>query len=693
MADDDFKPSRAPGDRIVNYVIVRLLGRGGLSEVYLGRNVVAVKRVVAIKVLARRFQERPDLRKRLEREAAIYDALDHPNIVRMHDIGLLDDGAVYIVMDLIRGRTLREHMALGPLDLHGALHIMIQVTSAMCFAHRKDVIHRDLKPENIMVTPDADVKVLDFGIAKWSQGGEESNEMPKLGTIAFLAPEQIAKKPVDGRADIYALGVIFYILLNKGQHPFENDDGETTDAEMIARHLHAQPRPLHEFIENCPPSASLIVSKCLAKDPDDRYATMDDLLDDLSALIHESLPPNDPIAQRAVEEQEIKRVSGVQFIAGQSEILAQRETAPLVNFTPPASVTPFDRPAQSPPPLVARGKGYTAPMPVATSSESASGRVAVPPGVAAALSAVGVAAVPTRVRVAAAPAGPAAAPNVAAQPAGSRVSPSAAKAPALTLPPVPPSPAATPPVAPTRPAFAPARTDLTPSSSEADGPAGRTNKRSEPMQPRPVNVKSAPVSNKSVVLLAIAAGLIFAAFVASMPGFRAAVRAAPTRAEATAATPAETAPHAGAAPGEGAQEPARDGAAAGATATADPAAPVDVPASAVPPVSPTPTGEVPSPVAPPPSSEPAAAAPPAAPTQTAAPASTTSAQATPAAARSAPPLPTAKPKASPPPRTKTPATPAPPPTAAPEPFFMRPKPDAAPAPPPTAPHRIFGSEG
>jgi serine/threonine-protein kinase len=673
VADDDFKPSRAPGDRIGNYVIVRLLGRGGLSEVYLGRNVVAVKRVVAIKVLARRFQARPDLRKRLGREAEIYDALDHPNIVRMHDIGLLDDGAVYIVMDLIRGRTLREHMALGPLDLHGALHIMIQVTSAMCFAHRKDVIHRDLKPENIMVTPDADVKVLDFGIAKWSQGGEDSNEMPKLGTIGFLAPEQIAKKPVDGRADIYALGVIFYILLNKGRHPFENDDGDTSDAEMIARHLHAQPRPLHEFIDGCPPAASLIVSKCLAKEPDDRYATMDDLLDDLSGLIHESLPPNDPIAQRAMEEQEIKRVSGVQFIAGQGEEQGQRVTEPLVNYTPPAFVMPFDRQAQPPP--AARGKGHTEPMPATTSRDAGavpSDRTAVPPGVASALSAARFATVPTR------------------GPAGSRVSPNAGNAPPPARPPMPPSPAAATPAASPRPAFAPARTDLTPSSSEADGPAERTKKRSEPMQPKPITAPSAtaPASNRSIVLLGMAAGLIFAVFVASIPGFRAGVRAAPRRAEATAPTPDTTGPHVGAAPGEGAQEPARE---VGATARADPAPPVDVPASAVPAPPPTPTGEAASPVAPQPSAEPSAATPPAAPTQTVAPASTTSALATPAAARSASPLPASKPKASPLPRTKTPATPAPPPTAAPAPFFTRPKPDPAPAAPPT--HRIFGSEG
>ena len=528
MANEDFKTSRAPGERIGNHVIVRLLGRGGMSEVYLGRNVVAEKRVVAIKVLARRFQERPDLRKRLAREAEIYDALDHPNIVRMHDIGLLDDGAVYIVMDLIRGRTLRDHIALGPVNLHGALHIMIEATSAMCFAHRKDVIHRDLKPENIMVTPNGDVKVLDFGIAKFTQGGDDSSEMPKLGTIAFLAPEQIAKRPVDGRADIYALGVIFYIVLSGGRHPFENDDGDTSDAEMIGRHLHAQPRPLREIVEKCPHSVWLIVAKCLAKDPDDRYGTMDDLLEDLAAVITESIPPEHPIAQRAIEEQQIKRASGVQFIAGGGEAPAQRNTEPLVNYVAPARVMPFA--GKGPPAPAGVGKGHTEPMPKVshdTTVGTSSGRPTVLPE-AAVMRPPGAVAVVHGVPV------QAPRPYVApARPPVVRQGPSHSASTGAAPPSVAPGTAGT-----TQPAFSPARTELTPSSSEADRPAPpHTSKRSRPMPEHPINVQAAPASKASVVLMGLATGLTLAALVASIPGFRTAVRAGTPRTEVMAAAP------------------------------------------------------------------------------------------------------------------------------------------------------------
>jgi eukaryotic-like serine/threonine-protein kinase len=426
--------------------------------VYLGRNVIVEKRVVAIKVLARRFHDRPDLRRRLEREAEIYDVLDHPNIVRIHDVGMLPDGTVYIVMDLIRGRTLREHLALGPLDLGGALHVMIEVTSAMCFAHRKDILHRDLKPDNIMVSG-LDVKVLDFGIAKFTQGGTDSHDMPMMGTIGFLSPEQIANKHVDGRSDIYALGVIFYITLSGGRHPFENEDGDTTDSEMVARHLHAEPRPLPE-LSDCPEAAWRIVRKCLAKDPDDRYATMDELLEDLTELIHGSLPPENPVARRAIEEQEIARSSVVPALATAPTEPAQRKTEPLVSYTYASPA--FDRSA-SPPPAPARfGKGHTQRIP--------------------------------------------------APPAGS-----------------PPMPAALPLVVQLHPAFAPAKVELTPSASEAASPAARASAPRPPMQhaTSPSRPKSARISTRSIVVSGAFTGLILAAMVVTLPGFRAAVRPRP----------------------------------------------------------------------------------------------------------------------------------------------------------------------
>jgi serine/threonine-protein kinase len=689
MADEDFKPSRAQGDRIGNYVIVRIIGRGGLSEVYLAKNVVNEKRLVAIKVLARRFQNRSDLRKRLEREAGIYDALDHDNIVRMHDIGLLDDGAVYIVMDLVRGRTLREHLALGELDLTGVLHIMVLVTSAMCFAHRKGVFHRDLKPENIMVTPDAKVKVLDFGIAKFAQGGDDSSEMPKLGTLAFLAPENFCKKPVDGRADIYALGVIIYILFTGGKHPFENDDGDTSDAEMIGRHLHAVPRPLHEFVSKCSVSASFMVSKCLAKDPEDRYATMDELLEAMDAVINESIPPNHPIAQRAREEQELARASGVQFPA-RSEATAQRVTEPLVHFTPPPpeSILPFNRDALPPPPPPAPGKGHTEsvpPTPAAAATPWSSEHVATPPGATAMASAVGLTVVPGDPAATAPPDPPVSSSASTAPAPAALVSPSAPAAPAAPSVSSDASTASAPP-APIQVGFAPARTELTPSSSEANG-QGRTNKRSESMQHNAMNVRSPSLSNRAIVLMGLAAGATVAAMVATLPGFQEAVRAKPHHSEARAAAAPATVLAGMVPPSEPAPEVPGSGANMGA-ASAGPAPTAEPLASVVPPVTAGDSSSLPEPSA---TTQPAAAAPTLPPTQPAAPAPAPPPTQTPPPAPTTPPppaarstrsLPTAKPKAPPPP---APAALKPPPTAEP----------AVPPPPPatTAPHRIFGSEG
>jgi serine/threonine-protein kinase len=601
MADDGYKPSRSPGEQIGNYKIVRLIGRGGLSEVYLARNVIVEKRVVAIKVLARRFHDRPDLRKRLEREAAIYDALDHPNIVRIHDVGVLPDGTVYIVMDLIRGRTLREHLALGPLDLTGALHVMIEVTSAMCFAHRKDVLHRDLKPDNIMIAG-TDVKVLDFGIAKYTQAGTDSHDMPLMGTIGFLSPEQIANKPVDGRSDIYALGVIFYITLSGGRHPFENDDGETTDSEMVARHLHAEPQPLPE-IADCPEAAWRIVRKCLAKSPDDRFATMDELLEDLTELIDGSMPSGSPVAQRAVEEREIAR-SSVNPAAPAEP--AQRRTEPLVNYTYASPA--FNRnapPPAAPPPL---GKGHTV-------------RIDVPP------------------------------------------SPAAAS----------PTSAAAPPVVQLQHAFAPAKVELTPSASEAASPPARTAApRSSMQHATSSKLKSAPVSNRSVIASGAFTGLILATLIAMVPGFRAAVRPrskAPLEAPAAVAAPAPD--HAG--PSHEASSPAAD---AGKNVEGRDAAPAPDDTSpaataAAPSAAPTSVPEGPLTAVP---RSPAASTAAHTPSSTASPAAAPPAAPAPAPARVA----AARPSGVPTPAPRAPAAHAPAPQA--------------PAPTATAPHRLFGSE-
>lgn len=373
----------APGDRFLKYRIRSVLGRGGMGVVYEATDEYTDD-VVALKLLA---SLRPDFAQRFREECKFYPKLHHPNIVRMRDAGITDDGTAYIIMDRLKGKTVRRMLErMRRLDFLNALHLMLQVADAMQFVHSKGIWHRDLKPENFMVGSEGlergHLWVLDFGIAKRT-GAPSTDTLPEVGTVRYMTPEHAKRQKPDGRADIYAFGVIFYEMLT-GRHTWLDDTEEMSAAEALNGHLHAPlPKPPHELVPDCPDTVWPLLVRCLEKDPADRFQTFDELADELRALIRSSVPPDHALAKRVRSEQQAKqRRSAYDSLheIPEDEITLERPmsnaalaptdpaplvpsgdrmTAPLVGFVPAASVLPFTLTRSSPP----VGKGSTVPLP------------------------------------------------------------------------------------------------------------------------------------------------------------------------------------------------------------------------------------------------------------------------------------------------------------------------------------------
>src|SRR5215831_15487695 len=209
-----------PGSRLGPYEILSPLGAGGMGEVWKARD-PRLERDVAIKVLPASFSKDPDRLRRFEQEAKAASALNHPNILTIHDIGT-SDGSPYIVSELLEGETLRSRLAAGAFTPRKALGHALQIAHGLAAAHEKGIVHRDLKPENIFVTRDGRVKILDFGLAKLTfreQEGPVSGLATMgagtepgvvLGTLAYMSPEQIRGRPADARSDIFSFGAILY---------------------------------------------------------------------------------------------------------------------------------------------------------------------------------------------------------------------------------------------------------------------------------------------------------------------------------------------------------------------------------------------------------------------------------------------------------------------------------------------------
>jgi eukaryotic-like serine/threonine-protein kinase len=272
-----------------HYRIVSKIGAGGMGEVYLAED-TRLGRKVALKILSAELTRNEDRVRRFEQEARAASALSHPNILTIFDIGK-EDSTHFIATEFIEGQTLRSGLTRVRMKIGEVLDIAVQAAGALAAAHSAGIIHRDIKPENIMVRPDGLVKILDFGLAKLIEQAPSADSGARtiakantdpgtvMGTAAYMSPEQARGKPVDARTDIFSLGVVVYEMI-AGRAPFE---GETA-SHVIVSILEKEPAPLTRSSPDAPSELERIVTKALAKDKDERYQTVKDLLIDLKRL-------------------------------------------------------------------------------------------------------------------------------------------------------------------------------------------------------------------------------------------------------------------------------------------------------------------------------------------------------------------------------------------------------------------------
>ncbi len=280
------------GQMIGVYRLIRELGKGGMGLVYLAQDTKLGRRA-AVKLLPTLFTNHPDRVRRLQREARSASALNHPNIITIYDFGR-ENGHDYIASEFVEGRTLRDFVGDPDLTLTEILDVAIQVASALEAAHAAGIVHRDIKPENVMVRPDGYVKVLDFGLAKLTEGESgpfglgtgagqgshfETQADTVLGTVNYMSPEQARGQTVDRRSDLFSLGVVLYELAT-GARPFA---GETWHHTIVAI-TDSEPPPLARYLKSVPVLLQSVVSRALAKDRDQRYQTARELVIDLQRL-------------------------------------------------------------------------------------------------------------------------------------------------------------------------------------------------------------------------------------------------------------------------------------------------------------------------------------------------------------------------------------------------------------------------
>ncbi|OBW58577.1 serine/threonine protein kinase [Solibacillus silvestris] len=261
------------------YKILKLIGGGGMSNVYLAHDII-LSRDVAIKILRYDLSNEEELHRRFQREALSATSLTNPNIVSIYDVG--EDGDMhYIVMEYIKGKTLKQYIQeFSPLSAARSVHIMKQLTSAISHAHENGIIHRDIKPQNILMDEEGNVKITDFGIATSLGATSFTQTNSVIGTVHYLSPEQARGGVATMKSDIYALGIVFYELLT-GELPFSGESA----VSIALKHLQAETPSVREFDASIPQSVENIVLKATAKDQNHRYSNAEEMEEDLNTCL------------------------------------------------------------------------------------------------------------------------------------------------------------------------------------------------------------------------------------------------------------------------------------------------------------------------------------------------------------------------------------------------------------------------
>src|SRR5258708_5295246 len=273
------------GTKLGPYEIESLLGVGGMGEVYRARD-SRLAREVALKILPESFARDEDRLRRFEQETHAVAALNHPNILAIHDVGHYN-GTPYLVSELLEGKNLRTALEHGALSQRKMTEYGVQIAKGLASAHEKGIVHRDLKPENLFITRDDRVKILDFGLAKLAtvspaDGATRTSAQTSAGTVmgtaSYMAPEQVRGEPADPRTDIFAFGAVLFEMLT-GQRAFARD----TTAETMTAVLKDDPPELTDPQRPISPALDRIVRRCLEKDPEQRFQSARDLSFALSA--------------------------------------------------------------------------------------------------------------------------------------------------------------------------------------------------------------------------------------------------------------------------------------------------------------------------------------------------------------------------------------------------------------------------
>ena len=295
----------ATSTKLGRYEVRSKIGEGGMGEVYRARD-TQLGRDVAIKVIPSSVAVDKDRLRRFEQEACAAGALNHPNILVVHDIAA-HDGSPYVVSELLEGETLRKRIAGTPLNQRRAIDYALQIANGLAAAHEKGIIHRDLKPDNIFITNDGRLKILDFGLAKLTQGdgNQQQTDIPTrrvdtdpgvvMGTVGYMSPEQLKGRGVDQRSDIFSFGAILYEMLS-GRRAFHGDSA----AETMSAILREDPPELSSTNQNVSPALERLVRRCLEKNPEARFHSASDLAFALEALSAGSIPSDQNAAASVV---------------------------------------------------------------------------------------------------------------------------------------------------------------------------------------------------------------------------------------------------------------------------------------------------------------------------------------------------------------------------------------------------------